>query len=138
MPDGFRVRMLTPMGEVLDATVSYVRAPASDGLFGIMAGHAPMVADLAVGATRVTDTDDATRYFATTNGVVRVTDDEVLVLVEAAEEADQIDIDRAHRAFERAQHRLASTSDAGVDISRAELALARALNRLRVAQRAQL
>ncbi len=138
MPEGFRVRILTPMGEVLDTTARYVRAPAPDGLFGIMAGHAPMVAELTIGAIDVTDPAGARRLFAATRGVVRVTGREALVLVDAAEEADAIDIERARRALERARHRLAATAGAGVNISRAQLALARALNRLRVAERAQL
>ena len=138
MPDGFKVRVLTPMGEVLDATASYLRAPAADGLLGVMARHAPMVAELVIGAIEVTDPADRARHFATSGGLLRVTRREALVLVDAAEEADAIDIDRARRALERAQHRLAATSGGGVDISRAELALARALNRLRVAQSAPL
>ncbi|MGD9494768.1 MAG: ATP synthase F1 subunit epsilon [Armatimonadota bacterium] len=134
MPDGIKVRILTPMGEVLDTIAIYVRAPAPDGLFGVMARHAPMVADLTIGATRVTGTDGALRYFATTNGVLRVSGEEVLVLVDAAEEADRIDIERAHRALERARHRLAAAARGAVDVARAELALARAMNRLRVAE----
>jgi len=138
MPDGFRVRILTPMGEVLDASAGHLRAPAPDGLFGVMARHAPMVAELAIGAIVVTDPAGGTRHFATTGGVLRVAGGEAVALVDAAEEAAEIDIERARRALERARHRLASRAAGAVDLSRAELALARALNRLRVAERVQL
>ncbi len=137
MPDGLKVRILTPMGEVLDTTAGYLRVPAADGLMGVMARHAPLVARLAIGAVEVTEAPGRTRYFATTDGVLHVTRGEALVLVDAAEEAAEIDIDRARRALERAQHRLASRPGATVNVVRAELALARALNRLRVAERAQ-
>lgn len=135
MPDSFPVRILTPMGEVARMSAIYLRAPASDGLLGVMAAHAPMVALLAVGPVRVTEPGGAERWFAATGGVLRVTRRETLLLVEAAEEAAAIDVERARLALERAQHRLRGRP-AGVDMSRAELALARALNRLRVAERA--
>lgn len=135
MPDSFPVRILTPLGEAARANAIYLRAPATDGLLGVMAGHAPMVAALTVGAVRLTEPGGAERWFAATSGVLRVTRREVLLLVEAAEEADAIDVERARLALERAQHRLRGRTT-GIDVSRAELALARALNRLRVAERA--
>lgn len=135
MPESFPVRILTPMGEVARTRAVYLRVPARDGLLGVMAAHAPMVALLAVGPVRVTEPGGAERWFAATGGVLRVTPSETLLLVEAAEEAAAIDVERARLALERAQHRLRGRP-AGVDISRAELALARALNRLRVAERA--
>ncbi|MBD3292381.1 MAG: ATP synthase F1 subunit epsilon [Armatimonadia bacterium] len=131
--DDFSLRILTPMGEALEARAIALRVSAWDGQLGVLAHHAPMVAQLAIGPAVVTEPDGEKRWFAAANGVLRVTGDEVLLLVQAAEEAEEIDVERAQEALERAEHRLATREDA-TDISRAELALARAANRLKVAQ----
>lgn len=136
MPKSFPVRILTPLGEVARVAATYLRVPAADGLLGVMAGHAPMVAQIAIGPVRVTEPEGNNRWFATTTGVLRVTREEALLLVEAAEEAATIDVERARRALERAQYRLRHQPP-GADIRRAELALARALNRLQVAEYAE-
>jgi len=137
MPAALGVRILTPMGEVLDARAMYLRVTAWNGLLGVMAGHAPMVAQLTIGALRLTGSGGDVRYFATTGGVLRVTRRGALVLVDAAEEADEIDVERAHRALARARHRLAEATAEPVDVARAELALTRADNRLWVAEQAR-
>lgn len=136
MPKSFPVRILTPLGEVARMAATYLRVPTADGLLGIMAGHAPLVAQIAIGPVRLTEPEGNNRWFATTTGVLRVTREEALLLVEAAEEAAAIDVERARRALERAQYRLRRRPPE-TDISRAELALARALNRLRVAEYAE-
>jgi F-type H+-transporting ATPase subunit epsilon len=136
MPKSFPVRILTPLGEVARMAATYLRVPTADGLLGVMAGHAPLVAQIAIGPLRVTEPEGNDRWFATATGVLRVTGEEALLLVEAAEEADTIDVERARRALERAQQRMRRRPPE-TDISRAELALARALNRLRVAEYAE-
>ena len=110
MAGTFALRVLTPMGEVLSTRAKSLQISAYDGLVGVLARHAPMVTELDLGRA------------------------EVVVLTEAAEEAAEIDIERAQHALERARQRL-SARERGVDVSRAELAFARALNRLRVAER---
>lgn len=140
MPNGgaptFAVRILTPMGEVLATEAVYVRAPAREGLLGVMAGHAPMVARLEIGDVVVTEPSGARRHVATVEGVLQVEDDEVLMLAEAAEEAEEIDVERARRALRRAHERLERPDSEDIDLMRAELALSRARNRLRVVEQA--
>ena len=100
----------------------------------MLARHAAMVAELETGEVVVTGAAGTARFFATTGGVLRVERDGVAVLADAAEEADEIDIERATSALERAQERIREprrTPD--LDLLRAQLALARALNRLKVA-----
>ncbi len=135
MPRSFPVRVLTPMGQVLATRATGLRVSAADGFVGVMAHHAPMVTELAIGSLVVTESEGERRHFAIVGGVMRVKRDEVLLLVEAAEEAEEIDVERARRALERARERLVHGDPAVSDISRAELALARARNRLRVAER---
>lgn len=121
------------MGEALNARAVALRAEAWEGQLGVLAMHAPMLATLRIGAAVVTQPGGEKRWLATAGGVLHVKESEVVMLVEAAEEAEEIDIERAQRALERAEHRLAGR-DGETDISRAELALARAANRLRVAE----
>ena len=135
MADDFRLKILTPMGEALSTRAQSLRVTAWDGQVGVLAHHAPIIEKLAIGSAMVTESDGRRRWFATVGGIMRVKDNQVVLLVGAAEEADQIDVERAQRALERARHRV-TAREAEVDISRAELALARAINRLRVAQHA--
>ncbi|MEA3400194.1 MAG: ATP synthase F1 subunit epsilon [Armatimonadota bacterium] len=137
MPEAFNVRILTPMGEVADATAVYVRARATDGLVGVMARHAPMLTRLGIGPIVITEPGGDRRHFATVGGVLWVRRDGVVALVEAAEEAAEIDVERARRALERAQTRLREARRGDIDVARAELALSRARNRLRVAAHAR-
>ena len=131
----FRIRVLSPMGEVLNTMARSLRVTAWDGQVGVLAGHAPMVELLAIGPTLVTEADGTERWLATVEGIMRVKRDEVVLLVAASEEAPEIDVERAHRALQRARERLGARP-AEVDISRAELARSRAMNRLRVAEHA--
>ncbi len=121
------------MGETLNTMARSLRVSAWDGQVGVLAGHAPMIELLAIGPTFVAEADGAHRWLATVNGIMHVKRDEVVLLVRAAEEAPEIDVERAQHALQRARERLAVRPD-DLDVSRAELALARALNRLRVAE----
>lgn len=126
------------METVLETEAVYLRAPAHDGLLGVMDDHAPMVAELQIGPVVVTEPSGNVRHFATVQGVMRVKDDEVVMLVAAAEEADRIDVERATRSLERAMDRLRTMPKEQMDIARAEMAVARAANRLKVAESAGL
>jgi len=139
MPEPFTLRIATPDELLLDERVTSLRAPAAEGQLGVLARHAPMIAELTMGELLVRDGAGAVRCFATTGGVLRVERDRVVALADAAEEADGIDVERARLALERARTLLQRPRGAeSVDLLRAELALARALNRLRVARRAGL
>jgi F-type H+-transporting ATPase subunit epsilon len=130
----FSLRVLTPMGEVLNTDAVALRVTACEGQLGVLAHHAPMVAGLRTGSAVVTEPGGNTRWLAAVEGVLRVTDGEAVILVNAAEEAEDIDVERAQRALQRAEQRLETRTDE-TDISRAELALARAATRLKVAGR---
>jgi F-type H+-transporting ATPase subunit epsilon len=74
---------------------------------------------------------DGQKILATSGGFLEVTDNLISIVVESAEFADQIDVERARSAEQRARERLAKKGE--IDAFRAELALARALNRLKIA-----
>lgn len=128
------LRIATPEQLLLEEQVIGLRAPAVEGQLGVLAGHAPMIAELTIGELVVRPQSGQVRHFATTGGLLRVERDGVTVLADAAEEAEEIDVERARAALERAQQRLRRRqARPAMDALRAELALARALNRLRIA-----
>ena len=129
------VRVLTPEGAVFDDLAYMVIAPSVEGEVGILPRHTPFIAFLRPGETRLKLLDDTEVVFATTEGYLSVEEDRVLVLVEQAERADEIDQARAQAALEKAEAALAEAGDDDVARVAAESARRRAENRLRVADK---
>ena len=130
------VRILTPEGAVYDDQVAMVVAPSVLGEVGILPRHTPLIAFLRTGETKVKTLEDEEIAFATGEGYLSVEEDRVLVLVEQAERADQIDRARAEAALQRAEQALSDAGDDEVARIAAESARRRAQNRLRVIDRA--
>ena len=136
-----RLELVTPAGRGFEGEVQMVVLPGVTGELGILPRHAPLVAQLTIGRMRVLTADGEWLTFAVADGFAKVQFDKVIVLADAAEEASQIDIDRVEKALARATSRLemhhAGTVPEGetVDPYREQLALKRARNRLKVAER---
>lgn len=136
-----RLELVAPAGPVYEGDVEMVVLPAVTGEVGILPRHAPLVAQLSIGRLRALQTDGDWLTFAVAEGFAKVQFNKVIVLADAAEEASQIDVERVHRSIERATQRLemyhAGTvpEDEDVDPYREQLALRRARNRLKVAER---
>ena len=128
-------RLLTPEGAVFDDLAYMVIAPSVQGEVGILPRHTPFIAFLKMGETRLKLLDDTELIFATSEGYLSVEEDRVLVLVEQAERADEIDTERARAALERAEQALVDAGEDDVARVAAESARRRAENRLRVAER---
>ncbi|HCL28725.1 MAG TPA: F0F1 ATP synthase subunit epsilon [Candidatus Latescibacteria bacterium] len=129
MPVNFQLRIVTPEKILYSGDVVSLQAPGSEGSFGVLANHAPMVASLSTGAMDFVEDGDR-RHLATSGGFVEVSGEGVTVLAETAEFNDEIDITRAQASRDRAHQRVV---DREQDRVRAEAALQRALNRLKVA-----
>jgi F-type H+-transporting ATPase subunit epsilon len=127
------VRVLTPEGPVYEGVATMVVAPSVLGEVGILPRHAPLIAFLKAGETRIKTLEDTTVVLATTEGYLSVEEDQMLILVEQAEEASKIDRARAEEALRRAEEALAAAGDDEVARTAAESARRRAENRLRVA-----
>lgn len=128
------LNIVTPNGSVYSTEqAELVVLQTEGGEMGIMAGHIPTVAPLKVGAVRVT-VDKKVHYIAVTEGFAEIRATGVTVLVQAAEQSDAINVERAQQSLRRAQERLEQDKKEGVDYHRAERALHRALNRLDVAK----
>ncbi len=127
-----KVSVVTPGGPVLEDEVEMGSTKAKTGELGILAGHIPMVAPLDIGAVRLKN-GNHTEWVAVSGGFVEVNGQEVTILAQSAERAENIDIARAKQAKARAEKRLADRQ-AAIDAHRAEMALKRALNRLDIAE----
>lgn len=133
----FNLRVVTPDGEVFSGRATSAVIPGLDGYFGVWAGHMPLIAGMSVGAVQVkTPEEHVVTILAVAGGFVEVTKEGVTVLAESAELAENIDVIRASKAEERARERLAKHF-ADIDVERARVALEKALNRKRVAERAK-
>jgi len=129
-----KIELATPDSKQSIEPALSCSAPGVLGRFQILPNHAAFISELAVGEIKIV-LPEKTRYFATSGGFLEVVDNKVLLLLETAEPAERIDVARADQAKERASERL-HNKKASLDVPRAEAALARALNRLKVAERA--
>lgn len=128
------IRVLTPEGTVFSGQAAMIVAPSIAGEVGILPRHQPIVAFLRPGETRLKMLDDSEEVFATTDGYMAVEEDQVLILVEQAEKADQIDAHRAQDALRRAEEALAAAGDDEAAVVAATSAKRRAENRLKVVE----
>lgn len=130
----FRLEVVTPDRVVLsDDEIVSVVAPGSEGYLGMLANHAPLMAELKIGKLDYRRSDGTSGAMAISGGFVEVLENDITVLAESAELAQEIDLDRAEQAKKRAEERLAAAG-ADVDVDRAQIALERAINRLKVAR----
>lgn len=128
-----KVSVVTPDGPVYESDVEMVITKAQSGELGILPGHIPMVAPLEIGVVRLFKAGSKEEDFvAVSGGFLEVRTDSVTILAQAAEKAEDIDVERALRAKERAEQRMQSQKAEDIDFRRAELALQRAINRLTV------
>jgi len=130
----FKLDIVAPDRVVYKGRVRSFSAPGELGAFQVLVNHAPLLSSLDVGEVKFTDEDGNIEYFATSGGFVEVRDNRVLALLDAAEQADEIDVDRAQESRNRALERIKSRAS-GINIERAKRSLERANNRLKVAQR---
>jgi F-type H+-transporting ATPase subunit epsilon len=126
----FHLEIVTPDRALLSEEVVSIIAPGVEGYLGVLANHAPLVTELNVGVLRIRYPDDTEENVAVSGGFMEVANNRVLVLADAAERPQDIDIQRAKEALLRARQRL---QDPTMDRERARAALERAINRLRVA-----
>ncbi len=116
-----------------DSEIDVVVAPGTAGELGILPSHAPFMTSLAPGELRLRKGNEETAMVVT-GGFLEVRDNKVVILAEAAERAEEIDLARAEEARRRAEQQLASR-EATVDLARVEAELRRSLVRLKVAER---
>jgi len=134
MAETIRLEVVTPRGAVLSEDVDIVWAPGYGGEFGVLANHAPFLSTIKTGVLIYKKGHEAVQIMIS-GGFCKVSDNKITFLVESAESGREIDVDRALRAKERAEKRLAAarSQQERVNQTRAEAALQRAVARLRAA-----
>ncbi|TJY41890.1 F0F1 ATP synthase subunit epsilon [Cohnella pontilimi] len=126
-----RLEIVTPERKVYEEDVNMVVVKGVAGELGILPNHIPLVTPLKIAPVKAKK-DGKDEYIAVHGGFMEVRKDKVVILAEAAELGQDIDVIRAREAKERAERRLADRASE-LDIRRAELALQRATSRLTVA-----
>jgi F-type H+-transporting ATPase subunit epsilon len=131
--DKLDLEVVTPERRVLAETVDEVVLPGAEGYFGVLPGHAPLLAALGVGeiSYRV---GDRKRYLVVSGGFAEVLDNRVSVLAETCERAEEIDVERATRSKRAAEGDLARKETSETEFRTAEVRLKRALARIEVAR----
>ncbi|RJE47446.1 MULTISPECIES: F0F1 ATP synthase subunit epsilon [unclassified Dehalobacter] len=133
MAGTFNFVVVAPAGEVLNTEVEFVLAPGAEGELGILANHSPLIANLVIGVIRYTQNGKVEKM-AISGGFMEVAQNKVTILADTAELAESIDVARAEAAKERAEKRI-SEKQSETDILRAEVALKRAVARLKATEK---
>jgi F-type H+-transporting ATPase subunit epsilon len=134
LPSHLALEIVTPDRAIVHDNVDEVEVPGSDGYFGVLPGHTPMLAMLKVGVLWYRKGSEKV-YLSVAFGFAEVQPDRVTILAQIAERADEIDTARAEAAKRRAEERL-SRPTMDIDSERARVALLKSLIRLQVATRA--
>jgi F-type H+-transporting ATPase subunit epsilon len=133
LPAHIDLQIVTPDRLVVREQVDEVQIPGAEGYFGVLPGHTPLLASLAVGELWYRKGQEKS-YLSIAGGFAEVLPDRVTLLATVAERPEEIDVSRAEAARQRAQERL-SQPRADVDYERARLALQRAITRIDVSSR---
>jgi F-type H+-transporting ATPase subunit epsilon len=136
LPQYLNLQIVSGERSLVNDQVDEVEIPGSEGYFGVLPGHTPMLAMLGVGELWYRK-GGVTHYLSIAEGFAEVQPDRVTILAQIAESAEQIDIVRAEAAKRRAEERLARPL-MDIDSDRARIALLKSLMRLNVASRARI
>lgn len=131
-----KLDVVSAEGVVFSEDVDVVVAPGVEGQLGILPHHAPLMTMLQPGELLIRK-GAADFSIAIAGGYLEVRPDRIIILADAAERAEDIDVSRAEEAKRRAEERLHEQKDTGVDAARTEAALRRALVRLKAVERTQ-
>lgn len=131
----FLLEIVTPYGLVVSSKVEEAYLPGSQGDFGVLPGHAPLLTSLRIGDLHYKQ-ENKVHFLAINRGFAEVTPGKTTILVDTAEPAEGIDLERARAAKTRAEERMKSLSPKDPDYQKEMEALERAEVRIRVAEKA--
>ena len=127
------LELVTPEKVAWSAPADFVVLPAADGEMGVLPGHMPFLVQLAEGEVRVTENNQV-RRFAVSGGFAEIKDDVIALFAETAEQADQINAERARQSLERAKMEVVKPGLDPMVLAQMEAAIRRAQVRLNVAR----
>ena len=139
LPTSIQLQIVSADRSLVKEQVDEVEIPGSDGYFGVLPGHTPLLALLGVGELwyRQGAGEGDKHYLSIAFGFAEIQPDKVTILAQVSEKADEVDIARAESAKRRAEERIASPT-LEMDAERARIALMKSLIRLQVATRAKI
>ncbi len=123
------LEIISPEKLIFQDVVDSITIPGTMGGFQVLKNHAPLMSTIEVGIV-IVKKENETHYFTTGGGTIEVLNNKVLILADSTEKVQDIDIDRAEQAKERAEERLAKKKKEEINVARAELALKRSVNRI--------
>ena len=133
LPKHLRLEFVTPAQAIAHDDVDEVELPGEDGYFGVLPGHAPLLAALKTGIMWYRKGAEK-RYAFVDGGFAEVLGDRVSILAQTAERAEDIDLARAEAARRRAEEQLARPTAVDFDAERARIAILRAITRIQVSR----
>jgi len=133
LPSHISLEIVTPDRPLVREQVDELQIPATNGYLGVLPGHTPLLAMLAIGQLWYRNGQERF-YLSVAFGFAEILPDRVTILAQIAEKAEEIDRQRAETARQRAQERLARPT-MEMDFERARIALMKSLIRLQVAAR---
>jgi len=125
-----KLKIVTPDRVFFDGEIISITARGIEGDFTILKNHAPFVTVIQISKMKV-KTEEGSRIAAISGGYITVNHNDIVIMSDACEWEDEIDVERAQRAKDRAEKRL-QTVKGEKDVINAELALKRAMNRLQI------
>lgn len=129
----FKLTIITPEKEIYSGSVKMLKSKNSVGEFEILSNHSSFITSTVPTITTFEDEKKVIHSIFTSVGVMNFKDGELTFCVDVAENAEDIDIERAEKAKERAEQRLSEKND--IDVERAQIALSRAIVRLQFANK---
>ena len=130
----FNLAIVTPEKVHYELEANALTLPGSEGYLGVLSHHAPLITVLKVGRIEFRDTDNKVTTLSVSGGFLEVSENKATILADTVEVAEDIDIERAQKSYDRAQERISTAIEKGVEISleRAKKSLERALNRIKL------
>ncbi len=123
------LEIVTPSKSAFKGIIKSITVPGTTGRFQVLVNHAPIISTFDIGMIKVDLPDGKSVHYATAGGTIEVLDNKVLVLADSIEQISEIDEERALKAKQRAEERLAA-KNSDINLTRAQAALERANNRI--------
>jgi len=130
----FKLEIATPERMVISVVAEDLAAPGFEGQFGVLSGHTPFLCRLNVGELSYRQ-EGKRFYLAVSDGFAEVLHDRVTILVDAAEKPEEVDVERAREARERAEQKMKGLTLEDKEFLTHQAALQRALTRIKVKER---
>lgn len=131
MKKSFVLDIYTPFSHYYSDEVEFLQVCSEEYTLGILPNHSPLVSTVIISEI-IIQKNGVKESYATSGGIIRVNDNKVELLLQSIESIEEIDLERAERAKERALKRLANPELESIKVTSSKLALTRAENRIKL------